>query len=67
MCSAVTSDSSGSQFESSHRQKFILNIFTVNYFEKTKNEEKEAGNGPFLIKISLGSNSKIHSNRATVK
>ena len=45
----VASDSRGPQFESSHRQKFILNIYCQLYW-KDKNKEKEAGNGPFLKK-----------------
>ena len=49
---AVTSDARGPQFESSHRQTFILDIylFTVNCIEKTK--IKKAGNGPFLEKVT---------------
>ena len=44
---AVASDSRGPWFESSHRQKFILNIYCQLYW-KDENKEKEARNGPFL-------------------
>ena len=43
---AVTSNSRGPQFESSHWQKIILNIDCQLYW-KDENKEKEAGNGPF--------------------
>ena len=43
---AVPFSSRGPQFESSHRQKFILNIYCQLYW-KDENKEKEAGNGPF--------------------
>ena len=46
---AVTSDASGPRFESSHRQKFILNIY-CQLSRKDENKEKEAGNGPFFVK-----------------
>ena len=53
---AVASDSRGSWFKSSHRQKFISNIY-VQLFWKDENKEKEAGNGPFkkvfLIRSTL--------------
>ena len=42
---AVTSDSRGPRFESSHQQKFILSIYCQLYW-KDENKEKEAGNGP---------------------
>ena len=48
---AVTSDTRGPQFKSSHRQKNYLHIehlFTVNCVLKRRKEEKEAGNGPFF-------------------
>ena len=47
---AVASDARGLQFESSHRQTFILDIylFTVNCVEKKKMKKTEAGNDPFL-------------------
>ena len=41
---AVTSDSRGLPFESSHWQNLIMNVLTV---EMTKINEKEAGYGPF--------------------
>ena len=44
---AIASNSKGPRFESSHQQKFILNIFCQLYW-KDENKEKEAGNGPFL-------------------
>ena len=44
---AVASDTSGPQFESSHRQNFIMNTFTADC-RRDENKEKEAGNGsPF--------------------
>ena len=46
---AVASNSRGPRFESSHRQKFILNIYCKLYW-KDENKEKEAGNGPFSKK-----------------
>ena len=46
---AVASNSRGPQFESSHRQKFLLNIYCKLYW-KDENKEKEAGNGPFFKK-----------------
>ena len=45
----VTSNSRGPQFESSHRQKIILNIHCQLYW-KDENKEKEAGNDPFFKK-----------------
>ena len=50
---AVTSDTRGPRFESSHWQKFIhiLNICLLStVYWKDENKEKEAGNGPFLKK-----------------
>ena len=45
---AVASDTRGPQFESSHWQDFIMNIFTDNCW-KDENNEKEAENGPIFI------------------
>ena len=42
---AVASNWRGPRFESSHREKFILNIYCQLYL-KDENKEKEAGNGP---------------------
>ena len=42
---AVAFDTRGPGFESSHRQP-KMNIYLL-FVEKTKNKEKEAGNGPF--------------------
>ena len=42
---AIALNSRGPQFESSHRQKFILNIYCQLYW-KDENKEKEAGNVP---------------------
>ena len=48
---AVASDTRGPRFESSHRQKFILNIcFLSTVYWKDENKKKEAGIGPFLKK-----------------
>ena len=44
---AVACNSRGPQFKSSHRQKFILNLYYQLYW-KYENKEKEAGNGPFF-------------------
>ena len=43
---AVASYSRGPQFESSHQQNFILNIYCQLY-RKDENKEKEAGKGRF--------------------
>ena len=51
---AVASNSRCPWFKSSHRQKFIEHLSTVNCIEKTKIKEKVAGNGPFKIKNNLG-------------
>ena len=51
MGKAVTSKSRDPWFESSHRQKFILNIFCQLY-RKDENKEKEAGNGHLKAKLS---------------
>ena len=44
----VASDSRGRRFESSHCQKFILNIYCQLYRKDEK--KKDAENGPFLKK-----------------
>ena len=49
---AVPSNTIGPRFESSHRQSFVMNIFTVNY-QKDKIRKKMAGNGPFFYKKNL--------------
>ena len=46
---AVATNSRGPRFESSHQQKFILNIYCQLY-SKDENKEKEAWNGPFFKK-----------------
>ena len=38
----------GPRFDSSHRQNFIEHLFIINCIEKTKINEKEAGNGPLF-------------------
>ena len=43
----VAKNTKDPRFESSHRRNFI-NLFSINCIEKTKNKEKEAGNGTFL-------------------
>ena len=49
---AVTFDTIGPWFDSSHWQNFIehlfVNLFIINCIEKTKINEKEAGNSPLL-------------------
>ena len=52
---AVASNARGPRFKSSYQQNIKLDIYvlTVNYIEKTKNKEKEAGNGPFFRKGQL--------------
>ena len=55
---AVASNIRGPRFKSSHRQNFKSNIcllLTVNCYEKTKINEKEAGNGPFFLKKMVAS------------
>ena len=47
----------GLRFESSHQHFFSCILFTVNCLEKTKNEEKEGGNGPFKKDNLLGPDS----------
>ena len=44
---AVAFDSRGPRYESSHWQKFLLNVFCQLYW-KDENKEKEAGIGPFF-------------------
>ena len=47
---AVTSNTRGPEFESSHRQ-LLLNIYLLlTVCRKDENKEKEAGNGPFFKK-----------------
>ena len=48
----VVADNRGTRFESSNRQKIILNIVYCQLYWKVKNKgkKKEAGNGPFLNK-----------------
>ena len=46
---AVAANFRGQRFESSHWQKIILNIYCHPY-RKDENKDKEAGNGPFIIK-----------------
>ena len=48
---AVSSNTRGLQFVSSHRAKFILNIVYCQLYWKDENKEKEARNGPFLNKV----------------
>ena len=45
----IASDARGPRFESSHRQNFTMNIFTVNCW-KTTTKKKRGREGPFLIK-----------------
>ena len=48
---AVTSDTRGPRFESTHRQ-LLLNIYLLlTVCRKDENKEKEAGNGQFLKKL----------------
>ena len=56
----VAKNTKDPRFESSHRRNFI-NLFSINCIEKTKNKEKEAGNGTFLKKTS---SSRTNSNRS---
>ena len=55
---AVASDTRGMQFESSHRQSFLVNVFIVNCW-KDENKENEAGNYPLLIKWRRPSNDTV--------
>ena len=48
----VASDTKNLRFESRHRQNLIYQLYNQNT-EKTKIEEKEAGNCPSLKKISM--------------
>ena len=52
VCRAVASDSRGLRYESSHRQKFILNNYCRLYLID-KNKEKEAWSGPSKIYLPL--------------
>ena len=45
--SAVASDTRGPRFNPTIGQIYVENLFTINFIEKTKINEKEAGNGPF--------------------
>ena len=45
----VTSYTRGPRFESSHRQKFIEHLFTVNYIEKTY-KRKRGREWPIFLK-----------------
>ena len=54
---AVASDYRGLLFESSHLQKFTLNIYCQLYY-KDKNKEKEAWNGPFKNVFSTDDDKK---------
>ena len=49
----IASNSRGQWFESSHWQKFILNIVNCQLHWKDENKEKVAGNGPFKKKYFL--------------
>ena len=49
----VASGSRGLRFESSHRQKFILNNVYCQLYWKDENKEKEAGKGPLEKKIEI--------------
>ena len=55
--SAVTSNSRGPRFESSHQQKFILNVCSQLH-GKDENKEKEAWIGPFKKHTSHKAQSK---------
>ena len=50
---AVASDTRGPLFETSHGQNLFWTIFTVNFIEKTKNKEKEAGKRPFKKPVGI--------------
>ena len=55
----VASNSRGPWFKSSHRQKFILNIYRQLHW-KDENKEKEAGNGPFLTRGQSYSDTSLY-------
>ena len=57
----VASNSRGQRFESSHQQKFILNIYCQLYW-KDENKEKEARNGPFKKELTLVHSVKVAAN-----
>ena len=61
---AVTSDSRGPWFESSHHQNLFW-LLTVNCIKKTKIKEKEAGNCPF--KNNAEFNSWLSAKSATTR
>ena len=44
---AVASDIRGPRFNPAIGRIYVENLFTINFIEKTKINEKEAGNGPF--------------------
>ena len=58
VCRAVAFNSRGLQFESSHRQKFILDIYCQMYL-KDEYKDKEAGNGPFKKHLSWHPNNEL--------
>ena len=49
----VASDTSGPQFESSHRQSFYRAFVYCQLYRKDENKEKEAENGPFLKRLPM--------------
>ena len=50
---AVTSDTRGLRFKSSHRQKFILNICLLFTQWKRRKRKEETLNGPFKKQLCL--------------
>ena len=48
---AIAPDTKGPRFESSHRQKFIKHLFTVNCIETTKIKKKIGREWPILENI----------------
>ena len=54
---AVTFDTRGPRFDSSHRQNFIEHLFIINCIEKTKINKKRPGMAHFLKKNSISRNS----------
>ena len=63
---AVASNARGPRFESSHRQKFIFNIYCQLYW-KDENKEKEAGTGPFFKKTHFFSLEGVDADRCTTE
>ena len=51
---AVASYTRGPRFESSHRQKFIEHLFTVNCIEKTKMKKKRPGMAHLKKQLQIG-------------